>query len=192
LPPPPSIGDPMNRRRCDVIRRGFTLVEVMVALAVSGVVLLGARQLFGVVASAAERVPSAASAMDNRRNRERLLRELLGRVEVGTDSTRTYSGDGTLTRFISWCPAAGGWLERCTVELAFTPRGDSVALEAGWSGRRFTVHTGSPPARFLYLRSAANGGAWLPRWGDAAISAPLALIVILGRDTLFLRVGVRG
>jgi prepilin-type N-terminal cleavage/methylation domain-containing protein len=182
----------MHNRHPDCQPNGFTLVEVLVALAVSGAVLLAARELFGVVAMTADRVPAAARAADGRRNRERMLRDLLGRVEVGTDSSRTFSGDPAEARFTSWCPAAGGWLERCAVDLALLPSGDSVVLEAGWAGRRFTILSGSRPARLLYLRGAANGGDWLPRWGAAAVSAPLAVLIIVGRDTLFLRIGERG
>ena len=182
----------MSRRRHDAGPSGFTMVEVLVALVISGLVLLAARQLFEVVAGAAERVPRAAEVVEARRNRERLLRELLGRVEVGTDTSRTYTGGAARARFVSWCPAAGGWLERCAVELALVASGDSVALEVAWAGHRVTVLTGRPPARLFYLQSSANGGAWLPRWGEAAISAPLAMLVVVGRDTLFLRIGERG
>jgi prepilin-type N-terminal cleavage/methylation domain-containing protein len=172
-------------------RGGFTLVEVVIALAVGGMVVLAAHQLFAVVADTADRVPVAARATNRARNQERFLRELLARAEVGSDSAERFNAQPNLIRFISWCPTPGGWLERCAVELALSNANDSVALDARWMGRRSRLVTRPGRARFLYLRSASGGGEWLSRWGDA-ISAPLAVRIAFGDTAVFLRVGPRG
>lgn len=171
--------------------RGFTLLEVVVAIAVGGAVVLATHQLFAIVADTADRVPAAARAANAARNREQLLRELLAGVEVGADTSQRFYGQSDSVRFESWCRAPAGWLERCTVRLDLVPVVDGVALEVSWSGTRTRLATHEAPARFVYLRTAADGGAWLPRWGNA-ISAPLALRVGWGDTALFLRIGTRG
>lgn len=171
--------------------RGLTLVEVLVALTVSGAVVLAAHGLFLLVGDAAQRVPALGEAADLERNRERTLRELFGQIEVGTDSSLRFAGGPQAARFVSWCPARGGWRERCQVELAFVTDGDSIDLVTRWHGRVEVLHRGGPPARLYYLARASAGGLWLPYWGEA-LSAPRAVLLILGADTLLLRIGERG
>lgn len=174
-----------------VRRSGFTLLEVVVAMAVGAMLVLMAHQLLAIVADTADRVPAAASAASAARNRERLLSELLAALEVGADTGQRFDGHSDSVRFESWCRAAAGWLERCTVHLNLVPVDGGVALDASGLGTRVRLATHQAPARFMYLRTAADGGIWLPRWGNA-ISAPLALRVVWADTSLFLRVGVRG
>jgi len=44
---------------------------------------------------------------------------------------------------------------------------------------------------FAYLLDAAAGGRWVHRWG-AGITAPLAIGIMSGRDTIIVRIGERG
>ena len=43
----------------------------------------------------------------------------------------------------------------------------------------------------LYLRDAAEGGAWVTSWG-ASVTAPQALGIVVDGDTTIVRVGERG
>jgi len=177
----------MHVRRCC----GFSLLEIVVAIAVGGVVVLAAHHMFAIVADTADRGPVAARAASATRNRERLLRDLVASVDVGSDTSQRFYGQPDSVRFNSWCRAAGGWLERCTVDLMLVAQENGVALDARWSGERARLATHQAPARFMFLRSAADGGAWLARWG-AAISAPLAVRVAWADTSIFLRIGPRG
>jgi prepilin-type N-terminal cleavage/methylation domain-containing protein len=181
----------MARSSSRTRRTGFTLLEVVVALSVGSLIVLATHELFRVVVDSAERVPAAARSTNRVRNGERLLQELFARVEIGIDSASRFAGFPHDVRFDSWCSAAGGWLERCTVALALVTHGDSVSLDGVWGQQRTRFATASGSGRFRYLRSAELGGAWLERWGDA-ISAPLAVEVHLGGRTIFLRIGGRG
>jgi len=171
---------------------GFTLIEVLVALAVGAAVVLAAHRLFAVVADTVDRVPSETAAFERERNGERVLRALLARAESGTPGARGFIGEPERAAFLSWCPAPGGWLERCDVELELIRAGDSVRLEAAWAGRRLPVRVGAGHARLAYLWTAAGGGHWLERWAEGAVSPPRAVLVILGADSVLLRVGDPG
>jgi prepilin-type N-terminal cleavage/methylation domain-containing protein len=120
-----------RRRRCAA--RGFTLLEVVVALAVGGVLLLGARRMLETVGDGAQGITEAAKAADREANGERLLRALLGRLEVGTDSTRTFSGEEQAARFTSWCDVPAGWQERCIVTLVVGAGPGGATLTASLS-----------------------------------------------------------
>ena len=62
---------------------GFTLIEVVVALALSGIVLLGARMLLSELADGERRIAESTAVVEAKANGERLLRALLGRVDPG-------------------------------------------------------------------------------------------------------------
>lgn len=102
-------------------RAGFTLVEVMVALVVMGVVLAGARAMLGQIADDADRITAAASDADREANAEGLLRVILGRLEVSPmpGAEVRFEGEPHGMRFHTWCDVPDGWLERCEASLGF-------------------------------------------------------------------------
>lgn len=176
------------RVRC---RGGFTLLEVIVAITVGAMVAVAAHQLLAAVADTTDLIPRTANAANAARNRERLLRDLVAGVEVGADTTQRFDGERASVQFDSWCRVAAAWLERCKVRLELIPVAEGIALEASGVGRRGRLATHKAPARIMYLRTAANGGVWLPRWGRA-ISAPLAIRIEWSDTSLFLPIGPRG
>lgn len=177
-----------NRRR----QIGFTLIEVVVALAVGGVVILGAHALLAAVADGADRITHASVEADRIANGERLLRALLGRLEVGTDSTRRFAGDEREARFTSWCDVPAGWLERCEVHIAVRTDGAGGTLSVLLpTGIAVEVRRGVGPLSLRYLTNAAEGGRWVRTWG-ASLTAPLALGIVSDRDTMIVRIGERG
>ena len=173
-------------------RHGFTLLEVVIALALGGVVILGAHALLDALADAAQRLPQDAAVSDRDENGERLLRALVGRLEVGTSLVTQFSGEPTAARFTTWCDVSSGWLERCDVVLAIETEGDSGTLVARFgNGSTIPLRRGFHRGALRYLNSPANGGEWFHSWGTG-VTAPLALGIILDRDTLIVRVGERG
>lgn len=171
-------------------RAGFTLLEVMVAITISAVLLLGARALLEQVGSSAEAIAGSAAAVDREANAERLVRALVGRAEqpeVGREFVGTPQG----ARFSTWCDVPAGWLERCAVSLGVLRVGDSNVLALETGGEVIPVRRGFAEGHILYLRDAGDGGMWLREWSSAA-SAPLALGVVMDRDTVILRLGERG
>lgn len=175
-----------------VRRSGFTLIEVLVALAIGGGVLLTGRMLLEQLADDGERLIAHAKESDSQANAERSLRELLLRLEVGTDSERRFAGDERAARFTSWCDVPRGWQERCTVTLALNAAGREPVLAASLStGDLLVFRRGFSHGALRYLGDAARGGTWFRSWGES-ITAPLAIGVILDADTLILRIGERG
>ena len=173
-------------------RRGFTLVEVLVALAIAGTVVVTARALLEAIADDAERLVDHAAANDTDANSERLLRRLVSNLEVGTDTVRRFAGDERAARFTSWCDVPRGWQERCAVTLAIDTDGTEPVLAAALStGEVLVLRRGFTNASLHYLGDAARGGTWFRSWGES-VTAPLAIRAILDSDTLILRIGERG
>ena len=177
-------------------RSGLTLLELIVALALGGMILAGAHAVLATLTGEVDDIRARAGQADAVANGEFLLRALVGRVEAGTPEAVPFVGTPERTRFTSWCEVPAGLLERCTVTLAIDTAGGTRSLVAVLNGRRAsTLLPGASPVAFRYLNSAANGGQWFREWG-AGISAPLALGVLLDRgergDTLIVRIGSRG
>ena len=173
-------------------REGFTLIELMVALVVGAVVVLGARVLLEQLGDSAHRTVMAAARADRDANGERLLRDLAGRLEVGTSEGMRFAGEPATTSFNSWCDTPSGWQERCAVALAAREHGNRFALVATFApGDSVTLLVRDEPIELRYLDDPRAGGRWFTSWG-AGITAPLALAVISGADTMIVRIGERG
>jgi prepilin-type N-terminal cleavage/methylation domain-containing protein len=181
-----------GRSHRSAARDGFTLFEILVALAIAGTVVVTARMLLERLADDAERLVAHAATNDTEANAERTLRELVSRLEVGTDDSRRFVGDERTTRFTSWCEVPRGWQERCTVTFAIDTEGPERVLAASLStGELLVLRRGFSNATLRYLGDAARGGTWFRSWGES-ITAPLAIGIVLDADTLILRIGERG
>jgi prepilin-type N-terminal cleavage/methylation domain-containing protein len=176
-------------------RSGFTLLETLVAITLSAVVLLGARAVMVQLADAADAVGRASLQADRDANAERLLRALLAQVETGADEARWFRGAERAMRFTTWCDVPAGWSERCEAAILVDTTGGTPALRAELSAsgatQSVTLRTNHGPIAFRYLESASGGGRWSRVW-DGGMSAPSAIGVIIGPDTLIVRVGERG
>ena len=182
----------MRHLRAD--RRGFTLVEVMVALVVMGVVLVGARTMLGQIADDADRITAAAADADREANAEALLRAVAGRLELSAtpaDSARL-EGEPRGMRFRSWCEVPDGWLERCRASLGFiqVDGGNVLALRLS-TGELVQLRRGFRTGELVYLRDAGDGGDWAGRW-STRLAAPLAIGIVIDGDTTIVPIGERG
>lgn len=173
-------------------RGGFTLLEVMVAITLSAFLLLGARALVEQMGDSAERIAGSAAGVDQEANSERLLRALTGRAEPPQGPRSEFAGTSRGVRFTSWCDVAAGWMERCTVSVGIlqVAGGHVLALDAA-EGEPIVVRRGFRDGQLLYLRDAGEGGVWLREW-NSQVSTPLAVGVVMDRDTMILRIGERG
>jgi hypothetical protein len=165
---------------------------VVVALAVSGLVLLGARVMLGQVADGAEQIAATAAGVDRDANAERLLRDLVSRIEVSPDEGRKVAGDARGVSFSTWCDVPAGWQERCTATLGLVRVGEANVLALASPGLQVQpVRRGFERGALLYLADAGDGGTWVREW-RSAVTSPLAIGVALDADTLVLRIGERG
>ena len=171
-------------------RRGFTLIEVLVALAIGGVVLTGARLLLDGLGNHTRIIVRAASVIDANANAERAARMAVENLALAPEGQPTFVGGPAEAVFSSWCPSAYGALAPCRVTIAVKAvRDTAVVLLGTSSGPDVALRRGSA-AQLRYLASAVGGGTWYPKWNDA-ISPPLAIGVITAIDTLVLRIGER-
>lgn len=173
-------------------RSGFTLIEVLVALTLGALVVLGARAMLVQVGDTARQIIEAGRQNDEAANADRLLRALLLNVAQNDGAADRFDGDGSSARFVSWCQTPGGWLERCSVTLRLESPGGSGRLTAQVPGRAAVVlRSGFSDGALRYLHSARDGGTWLASWNSALLT-PAAVALVLDGDTVILRIGERG
>ena len=126
-----------------VHRRGFTLLEVVIALAIGALALAIAASLLSAASDHAVRVHDRAVSMDREAATERTLRRFVGQMEWSRGADQPAGGDSTMVRFTSWCDVPAGWQERCSVELSLPTRDHaSAGIVARLSTGRAAV---SPP-----------------------------------------------
>jgi prepilin-type N-terminal cleavage/methylation domain-containing protein len=167
-------------------RGGFTILELMVALALSAGILLAGRALTEQVTGVGETIAKSSALADSARVQARSLRGIVRNIDVGSDSSASFFGDGRTAKFVSWC--TGGQLikERCAVTLTV----DSVVTLTDASGSH-ALRRGKDPGVLRYLFDARDGGHWYRSWGPE-INLPLAIGVVFRTDTIVLRIGDRG
>lgn len=181
---------PRPAARAALRRRGLTLIELIVALAVTGLVLLGARTLMEGVAASAARVSAVTRGADEDANGERLLRAVVGRLETGPG--KPFTGNPRSAGFSSWCDVPGGWQDPCDVTLVVDSLGGRPALVAVLStGEALPVRAGFSSGELRYLSDASGGGQWFREW-PLGLTTPVALGFVVDGDTLLVRIGERG
>ena len=172
----------MSPRRRD----GFTILELMVALALSAGVLLAGRMLTEQVAAIGDTIAHNAAVADSGRVRSRALRAIVRNIEIATDSSNNFAGDARTAKFVSWCTGGDALKERCAVTLTT----DSVVTLTEPKGSHVVLRD-TVPGVLLYLGDARDGGHWFPSWGPGVV-LPLAIGIVFRADTTVLRIGDRG
>ena len=186
----------MNRNR------GFTLIEVMVALTIGAIVVLLGHRLFVGVTEGARRMIVARTALDRDANARRWLVEAFGSLEVGNSAG--FNGHANRVQFAAWQRSPEGWLLRKPIDLAVRDRrlvaqlGSSQSLVLADSVSRIELdyllevgpEAGDPSA--MPSERASFVREWI-----SPVSAPLAVRLRFTRmtgtaDTLLLMIGPRG
>jgi prepilin-type N-terminal cleavage/methylation domain-containing protein len=171
---------------------GFTLIEVLVALLLSGIVAIGVHDIFGTLADDATRVTAGGEAIDAVANADRFVRALVANTETDFDPGSEFGGGSTAAVFTSWCQTQHGWLERCRVTLSIEPHSARDVLVAHLStGESLQLREFDAGAQLRYLADLTAGGQWTDRWTPGPL-VPRAIGVVDERDTVVLRIGDRG
>lgn len=170
---------------------GFTLLEVIVALSIGTFVIVAARMLLENLGVGTSRIVRSARQIDRDANGERLLRSLVGQIEVGVPE-ESFGGDEHSMEFTSWCRVSRGWLERCSVTLS-VERSDSAQFLVALfpDGARVVLRRANRRLRLRYLADASEGGTWFVKWGHGP-ACPRAIGVLADSDTVIVRIGERG
>jgi prepilin-type N-terminal cleavage/methylation domain-containing protein len=185
-------------------RSGFTLIEVMVALALSALVVLMAHRMFTGVADGAMRLTEARRVLDRQANARRWLAAAFGSLDAG-QADGSFLGHSNQVEFASWQLTPAGWFSRRRITLslsgarllAFMPPADTVVLSDSVSDLQLDYlldvdgegqsdsTPGAPGERARFVRE------WI-----SPVSAPIAIRLRISRaervDTVFVIVGPRG
>jgi prepilin-type N-terminal cleavage/methylation domain-containing protein len=182
--------------------RGFTLVELLVALTVGSLVVLLAHRTFAMAADLAGRVAAQRAAHDRAINARRFLARAFESLEVGIPPNNGgFYGTESEVRYTSWLRAPDDTLRRHAVRIAATADG-VVALvapiRAGFAFAPDTVRLfpGAREVAFDYLLDFGADEAWVRAW-ESPVSAPLAVRLRVanvegGVDTLLFAIWPRG
>jgi prepilin-type N-terminal cleavage/methylation domain-containing protein len=174
---------------------GFTLVEVLAALAITGFVVLLAHRLLTATIDSARQLDQARLESDRQENGRRWLRAAFLSLEVGSDAGG-FAGLRDRVTFTAWLQQPGGWAAR---------RRMSIVADGGhlWStvspGPALRIADSVTALAVDYLLEPGANAKWVREW-LSPLSAPLAVRFRISRrlgrneavDTLLLLIKERG
>ena len=180
--------------------RGFTLIEVLVALTIAAVVVLLAHQVFAAVAERGRTLVAARDSLDRAANARRWLKATFLSLEVGTDSAGGFDGRADRIEFAAWQRTPDGWFERRRIALGHD--GDQLVASVT-PGEPVALIDGVTGIAFDYLLEPGAESRWVREW-VSPVSAPVAIRIRVARgggtgdggrvvtDTLLLLIKERG
>ena len=181
-------------------RRGFTLIEVLVALAIGALVVLLAHQLFATVVNRGRTLLAARESLDRTMNARRWLAATFLSLDVGADSAGGFDGRADRVEFAAWLETVDGWFERCHIALGRD--GDRLVATVS-PGQGVALMDGVRAVAFDYLLEPGAEARWVREW-ISPVSAPIAVRLRVARtgcgmrdarcgvDTLLLLIKERG
>jgi general secretion pathway protein J len=185
---------PRGARGC----AGFTLVEVIVALALAGLVSLIMMHGVGITARGLDRLSQHAERLDERRGLEMLMRRALGTAVVipagvirGSDGEPGFAGQPTSVTFLSVTEDGGPGLYRVQLALDTNRPVPAVTLTRRLAGSSAVQRSDEsvlvPHVRRLdigYFGAASPGEepGWRRDWAGIAYLPQLVRIVLEADD----------
>ncbi len=173
--------------------RGFTLIEVLVALTMGAFVVLAAHQTFAGATDASLRLGEARERHELEMRARQVLTATLANLDVASPGVVGFRGAGatvafsTLDEQLVELRVADGWL---------TLRHGANAADSQRPAVNALRLLAAEAVTFDYLLHAGANEAWVREW-HSPVSAPLAVRVRLTRpdgllDTLLFAIGSRG
>ncbi len=180
----------MNRTHYAV---GFTLIEVMLAITLSGVAVLVGSLLWRQSLSASAFLLSHREAVDRQEGARRWLHSAIGSIDIGATGDQPFIGRSDQVGFSTWLPTAGGWPERQSITISAS---GGALTAAGALNDSLRLVDSVASVEFDYLLEPGLNSTWASSW-ESPVSAPLAVRVRidypdLHADTLLFLVGGRG
>ena len=163
--------------------RGTTLVELLAAIAIAGLVLLSAILLLNGVVDTTNRMVSDADSSTTTATTNAELRDVLGAALATLDTTQRFDATPQSMSFSTRCPSPEGWLTACRAMLVL----DGPTLRARFGARSWRTIARYPPNAILRFHSASRP-SWTSSWSSSA-TLPDAVGVVLSDDTLIYAIG---
>ena len=184
--------------------RGFTLVEVLLALTLGALVVLAAHRIFAGVADGAMRLREARSSLDRAANARRWLSAAFGSMDVSTEGGG-FTGRPDQVQFASWLLNQHGWysLRRVTLArlddrlVADIPPDEAIVLADSVSDFEldYLLDIQSDAASDSAAGAPGERARFVREW-ISPVSAPVTIRLRISHpfrvDTLLLMVGPRG
>jgi prepilin-type N-terminal cleavage/methylation domain-containing protein len=181
--------------------RGFTLVEVLVALTIGALVVLVAHQVVGGVADQGKTLTAGREALDRRANARRWLQATFLSLDVGTDGATGFDGRPDHVAFTTWLLTPDGWFERRHVVL---DREGERLVAIVMPERSIALVDSVSDVQLDYLLEPGAESRWVREWvsSESAPGAVRARVVRMGTakgdegrvvvDTLLFLIKARG
>lgn len=170
--------------------RGFTLIELVTAIAIGGVVVVSAAAIFSGSADTISTLDKRRAVIDRQANARLLLTEIVGAVDPISPGAQPFKGARGQIEFSAWTNRADGWpsLKRFTLEI-----GDSGLILSGLA-HPLTLLPGARTLAVDYLAHAGANEAWVREWISptflpAAVRLRVATDGVI--DTLLVALGAR-
>ncbi|WP_158925119.1 prepilin-type N-terminal cleavage/methylation domain-containing protein [Acidisphaera sp. S103] len=165
--------------------RGFTLLEILVALVVFGFVMIGLSQgvRFGLHARAMQ--TRTIDARDGLETTDRVLRNLIEQMDPGSsDQPTMVAGAEHSLGFATILPNGATGLDAQPIDAVLLVDG-AHRLVLRWTPRLHAVRFGPPPRatdsailggvdpiEFAYWEPSSNGGGqWVAHWSNSSLPA---------------------
>lgn len=177
---------------------GFTLIEVMAALAIGAAVVLAAHAAFGGAADAARALEDRRATHDADMAGRAAVVRLIASLDLAGPDPAGFDGSADSVRFTAWVREPTGRFAWYRIAIG-RDEDRLVATAADRRGTRLVTRTLASrvaTARFDYLLEVGADERWVAGW-RSPVSAPAAIRLRLRRhtgsaDTLLFVVGRRG
>lgn len=171
--------------------RGFTLIEVLVALTLGALLVLMAHAALGGALDFAGRLEARRAEHDATAQARAFLGRAFGNLDLMVPGSSGFQGGPDRVAFTTRLGEGGGALRPVTLQLAVT-EGRLIALRS----ERATPLIEARAVAFDYLLAYGATSTWVREW-HSPVSAPLAVRLRVLRpdgvvDTLLLVIGPRG
>jgi prepilin-type N-terminal cleavage/methylation domain-containing protein len=168
---------------------GYTLVEVVAAVALAAIVVETSARLLDQIGDQGRRIRRDAVAVTDAGVARRRLDDALAHATTSSDTSRGFRGDEHFMELDSRCATSAGWSLPCrTAILIDTVRDSSIIYARDNDGPAAAVRRQRGAAFFLYRDLARPESSWAHGWRGAA-TLPAAIAIGSAHDTIVIPVG---